>query len=166
MAVVLGHLALGRGLLPELFQAPLCAETAVRQPFFHQQLCVLLVKGHPLGLDIGPHWAAHIGAFVIVQIAALHGAFDDRHRILHLPLLVGVFDPKDKLTLIVPGDQIGVQGGAQIAHMHITGGRGRKTGAHFPSGDALLHLLKPLIIKCHSDLPPHASYGVILFFSV
>ena len=79
-------------------------------------------------------------------MAALHGALDDGDSVLHLPLLVGVLDAQDELALIVTGDQVGVEGGAQVAHMHIAGGRGGKPSANLALGDACFHIFKPLII--------------------
>ena len=146
MAVVLGHLTLSGSGVSELGQAFLRAETAIGQTLFHQQLGVLLIIGHSLGLDIGANGAAHVGAFVVVQVAALHGALDDGHGVLHLPLLVGVLDAQDELALIVAGDEVGVEGGTQVAHVHVAGGRGGKPGADFALGDACFHIFKPLII--------------------
>ena len=49
----------------------------------------------------------------------------------------------------VAGDEPGVQGGAQIAHVHIAGGRGGEPGADLSLGDLGLHLLKILHVQCH-----------------
>ena len=51
----------------------------------------------------------------------------------------------------VPGDQPGVQRRAQIAHMHIAGGRGCEAGAHSSFGNAALHIFKKCHIKCHFE---------------
>ena len=146
VAVVFGHFALGGSGFPQLFQALLGAEAAIGQALFHQQLGVFLIIGHPLGLDIGANGAAHVGAFVVVQVAALHGALDDGHSVLYLPLLVGILDAQDEFALVVAGDEVGVEGGAQVAHMHIAGGRGGKPSANLALGDACFHIFKPLII--------------------
>ena len=53
---------------------------------------------------------------------------------LHLAGLVGVLNAQDERALAVPGDEPGVQGGAQVAHVHIAGGRGAKRVRTFPLG--------------------------------
>ena len=44
------------------------------------------------------------------------------------------------------GDQVCIQCRAQVAHMHVTRGRGGKTGAHFPCGDLFLVVFKPFSV--------------------
>ena len=53
----------------------------------------------------------------------------------------------------LPGDEPGVQGGAQVAHVHIPGGRRGEAGAgRFPVGDPCLQLVIPSEI--HRKGPP------------
>ena len=124
-------------------------EAVVGVTLLHQQAGVLAVGVPPLGLDIGGHGAAHIGAFVVVQAALGQGAVDHLGGALHLPGLVGILNAQNKGALVVPGDEPGVQGGAQVAHVHIAGGRGGEPGADLPLGDLGLHLLKILHVQCH-----------------
>ena len=62
----------------------------------HQQPGVLSIGVPALGLDIGGHGAAHVGALVVVQAALGQGAVDDLGGTLHLPALVGVLDAQDE----------------------------------------------------------------------
>ena len=88
-------------------------------------------------------------ALVVVQAALGQGAVNHLGGPFHLPGLIGVLDTEDEGALVVPGNEPGIQGGAQIAHVHIPrGGRG-KPGADLPLGDLGLHLLKILHVQCH-----------------
>ena len=61
---------------------------------------------------------------------------------LHQAALVGVLDAQDKGAPGIPGDEPGIQRRAQVAHVHVPRGRGRKPGAHLAHGNLGLHLLK------------------------
>ncbi len=117
----------------------LFAEAVVCAAFFHQQAGILAVGVPALGLDVGRHGAAHIGALVVGQAALGHGTVDDVHRTLHQTALVGVLDAEDKRAAVRAGDEPGIQRGAQIADVHVAGGRGGKAGTHLAGGDLLLH---------------------------
>ena len=130
-----------------LLRLALLAEAVVGVALLHQQSGILAIGVPALGLDIGGHGAAHIGPLVVVQAALGQGAVDDVGGTLHQPALVGVLDAQDKGPSGVAGDEPGVQGGAQIAHVHISRGRGGKAGAHLPLGDLGLHLLKIFLIQ-------------------
>ena len=149
----------------ELGQPLFGAEAAVGAALLNEQLSVFFIVSHPLGLDIGAGRAAHVGAFVIVQAAGVHGALDDLHRVLHFPFLIGVLDAQDKFPSRMAGDQIGVQGGAQIAHVHIAGGGWGEPGAHLSLGDARFHLFKPLVIQSHGKIPPKMCKHIVFFSS-
>ena len=82
-----------------LLRLGLFAEAVVGVALFHQQPGVLSIGVPALGLDIGGHRAAHVGALVVVQAALRQGAVDDLCGALHLPALVGVLDAQDKGAL-------------------------------------------------------------------
>ena len=99
----------------------------------------------------------------MVQMALGQSAVNDLCGALHLTGLVGVLNAQDKCALVVPGDEPGVQGGAQIAHVHIAGGRGGESGADLPLGDLGLHLLKICHVQCHTvSLHPGAVRRFLL----
>jgi len=52
----------------------------------------------------------------------------------HKAGLVGVLDAQDELAAAVAGDEIGVERGAQVAHVHVACGAGRETGDLCPLG--------------------------------
>ena len=122
------------------------AEAVVGVSALHQQSGIPAVQAAAFRLDVGTHGAAHVGTLVPVQAALAQGAVDDLGGALHQTALVGVLDAQKELAAAVAGDEPGVQGGAQIAHMHITGGGGGETGAHLPMGDTCFHVLKPFHI--------------------
>ena len=130
-----------------LLRLALLAEAVVGVALLRQQSGILAIGVPALRLDIGGHGTAHVGALVVVQAALGQGAVDHVGGTLHQPALVGVLDAQDKGPPGVPGDEPGVQGGAQVAHVHISRGRGGKAGAHLPLGDLGLHLLKILLIQ-------------------
>ena len=116
----------------------------------HQELGVLPIGIPPLRLDVGGHRATHVGTLVVVQMALGQGAVNYLCGALHLAGLVGVLNAQDERALAVPGDEPGVQGGAQVAHVHIAGGRGGEAGADLPLGDLGFHLLKICHVQCHT----------------
>ena len=125
----MGHLAVGALLGVEGFQTLLGAEAVVGLALCHQLFGVLLEHPHPLALDVGADGAAHIGAFVPQQAGLPQGVVDDVHSTLDVAALIGVLDAEDEGAVVVLGHQVGVQCGAQVANMHITRGRGGKSGA-------------------------------------
>src|SRR5699024_6036656 len=149
-----GHLAPGPLLGVEGVQPLAGAKAVVGLAVRHQLFGILLEQAHPLALDIGAHRAAHIGALVPQQAGLPAGVVDHVHRTLHIALLVGVLDAQDEGAPGVLGRQVGVQGGAQVAHVHVPrGGRG-EAGTYF-----LFHGLSPLSAGCktafsHKELCP------------
>ena len=130
MSVVAGDLFLkGVGGKPR-GKLLLGAEAVVRTALFHKLLRVLKVHPHAFALDIGAVFAAHIGALVPRHGCVPQGVVDDIDRALHIPLAVGILDAQDKAAAVASGEQIGVQSGSQIAHMHIAGGTGRKARSY------------------------------------
>ena len=53
---------------------------------------------------------------------------------------------KSELAAAVAGDEPGVEGGAEVAHVHVARGGGGEAGADAVLGDAGFHLLKPVQI--------------------
>ena len=121
----------------------LFAEAAVGMAPLHQQLGIFLVKRPPLRLHIGGHRAAHIRAFIVLQVALGHSLIDHIHGALHQAALVRILNAEDELAAGVPGDEIGIERGAQVANVHISSGGRREAGAHFAGGNLLLHGFKP-----------------------
>ena len=137
----LARVLLGRGLL---------AEAAVGVAAAHQQLRVFLIQPAPLGLHIGADRAADVRALVVVEPALGQGLVDHVHRALDETALVGVLDAQDELALSVAGNKIGIECGAQVAHVHVSCGGRRKTGAHLAGGDAGLRT--SLYLSCCSSI--------------
>ena len=94
-----------------------------------EEVGILLEHAHPLALNVGAHRAADVRALVPQQAGLPQGVVDDIHSALHVAALVGVLDAEDEGAAIVLGHQVGVQGRAQVANVHITRRRGSKTGA-------------------------------------
>ena len=128
-AIVVGHLTVGALLGVEGFQTLLGAEAVIGLALSHQLLGILLEHPHALALDVGADGAADVRAFVPQQAGLPQGVVDDIHSALHVAALVGVLDAEDEGAVIVLGHQVGVQGRAQVANVHITRRRGSKTGA-------------------------------------
>ena len=134
-----------------LLALSLLAEAVVGVAPLHQQLGVLAVGVPALGLDIGSHGAADIGALVPGQAALPEGLVDHLGGALHQALLVGVLDAEDKGAALMAGDEPGVECGAQIADVHIAGGGGGEAGTDLALGDAGLHVVKPFHIHGHAS---------------
>src|SRR5699024_7331121 len=90
--------------------------------------------------------AADVGAFVPVQAGGAQRVVDDVGGALHIAALVGVLNAQDKGAALVLGLQVGVQRGAQVAHVHVAGGGGRKAGA-----DGLFHMITLLWVRIYWD---------------
>ena len=130
-AVVVGHLT-GSALLGVQSLQPLFgAEAVIGLALCHQLLGVLLEHAHALALHIGTHGAADIRTLVPQKAGLPQGVVDDIHSALHIAALIGVLDAQDEGAILVLGHQVGVQGSTQVANVHITRGRGCKTGADF-----------------------------------
>ena len=130
-AVVVGHLAVGALLGVQRFQALLGAEAVICLALGDQLFGILFEHPHSLALDIGADRAADVRAFVPVQPGLAQGVVNDVHSAFHIAALVRVLDAEDEGAVLVLGHQVGVQRGAQVANVHIAGGRGGKTGADF-----------------------------------
>ena len=78
------------------------------------------------------------------KAAFRHRAVDDVRCALDETPLVGILDAENERAVCVAGDQIGVQGRAQIADVHIACGAGSKAGADLAVRDARFHLLKKI----------------------
>ena len=128
-AVVVGHLTVGALLGVQGLQTLLGAETIICLALGHQLLGILFEHAHALALHIGAHGAADVRAFVPQQAGLPQGVVDDIHSALHIAALVGILDAQDEGAILVLCHQVGVQGSAQVANVHITRGRRRKTGA-------------------------------------
>ena len=131
----------------------LLAEAVVSVAPLHQQPGVFSVGIPALRLDIGRHGAAHVWALVVGEAALGHGAVDHVGGTLHQAALVRVLNAQNKGTAAVPGDEPGVQGSAQVAHMHIACGRGGKASANFSPGNFSLHVVK--VSHVHYRAPPY-----------
>ena len=127
----------------------LFAEAPVGRALGDQELCIAGIGVPPLRLDIGSHRAADVGTLVVGEAALGHGAVDDIRGALHLAGLVGILDAEDEGAVIVPGDEPGIEGGAQVANVHVAGGGGSEPGADLALGDACFHLLEVAGIDVH-----------------
>ena len=132
-----------------LFRLGLLTEAVVSSALFHQQLRIGQIQIAALRLDIRTSGTTHIGTLVMGQTAFSHGAVNDIGGAFHQTALVGVLDAEDKSAVSMARNQPGVQSGAQIADMHITGGGGSETSADFSLGNSGFHLFKKLHIKVH-----------------
>ena len=140
------------GLFKALGLLLLFAEAAVGVTLFDEKVGILAVKCAALGLNIGADRAADVGAFVVIKAALGHRAVDNVNRALDQTLLIGVLDAENELSAVVACYKPCVQRGAQIAHMHISRGAGRKSRANLALGYASFHLLEPCHI--HRTFPP------------
>ena len=115
----------------EGLQPLLGAEAVVSLALCHQLLGILLEHPHPLALHIGAHGAADVRALVPQQASLPHGIVNDVHRTFHIAALVGILDAEDEGAIVVLGHQVSIQGGAQVAHVHVARGRRGKSGTNF-----------------------------------
>ena len=91
----------------------------------------------------------------MVQTALCHGAVDDVRGTFHQAALIGVLDAENESAVVVPGDEPGIQGSAEIAHVHIASGRGSEPGPNPALGDTGFHLLNKCVINRHESTSMH-----------
>jgi len=117
----------------------LLAETAVGVAFGQQLLGVFLVEAAALALRIRPHRPAFIRALVVLQAGHGESFVDDLHTVLHEPGLVGILYAQDENAFVLARVQVRVQGGAEVADMHVAGRAGSESGSDF-------HDVSPLFV--------------------
>ena len=134
----------------------LLAEAVVSAALFHQELGVLTVGIAALGLNVGSHRAANIGAFIVGEAALSHGAVDHIHSTFHQTTLIGIFNTQDERTVVGAGNEPSIQCRTEITYVHITGGGRGETSAHLTTGNFFFHLGKIGHINSHFSCPPTA----------
>ena len=143
-------------------QPLLITKTPVGVALLHQKPGISGIEVPALRLDIGSHRAPHVGTLVPVQTALTQCVINHLRRALHQALLVGVLNAQKKPASAVPGNEPGIQGGAQVAHVHIPRGGGGEAGAHAALGNPGLQLVKPFHIHPRKLLyfisPPYSIF--------
>ena len=109
----------------------------------NQKFGIFFVQTSPLCLDIRTYRSSDIRTLVVFQPAFLHGLVDHFRGTFHEAVLIRILDSKDEFSSPVACDQVSVQSGSKIAHVHVAGGRRSKSGAHFPRRDSCFHFFKP-----------------------
>ena len=127
----------------------LFAEAVIGAAALDEQLGVFAVGVAALGLDVGSHGAADVGAFVVVEPALGERAVDHIGRALDEAALVGILDAEDEGAARVARNEPSVERGAQVANVHIAGGGGSEARADLTMRDLRLHLVEVRHIKGH-----------------
>ena len=127
---------LGDGFHPLGFELFGGAEAAIGFAFAEQLRGVFAVNCQPLGLAVGcvrafNAFTCKTGTFVPVQAEPLQ-IFDQLRFVARFAAVeVGVFNAEQEISAGVPGEEPVVEGGAGIAHVQQSGGRGREANARF-----------------------------------
>ena len=150
-------------LIVEGVQPLLGTEAPIGVTGIQQKLSILCIESPALGLDVGADRAPQVRALIPVEATFAQCGVNDLGGAFHQAFLVGILNTENELAAAVAGDEPGVKGGAQIAHVHIAGGRGGKPGADLPLWDLGLHLLKILHIQSHV-VPSIAADVLPLFY--
>ena len=131
MLVVAERLAALLALGAQRVQALLGAEARICCAQLDQLPGVLAVYVAALGLYIRAVIAADVGTLVVVEAHFAQRLVDQFDSAGHLALLVGVLYAQYEAAVgLRLGQQVGKQRRAQVAHVHIAGGTGRKTCAY------------------------------------
>ena len=85
------------------------------------------------------------------KAAFRHRAVDDVRCALDETPLVGILDAENEGAAGVAGDEIGVERGAQVAHVHIARGARSEARADLAVRDARFHLLKKIHVASSSN---------------
>ena len=112
-----------------------------------QKLSILCIEIPALGLDVGADRAPQVRALIPVEATFAQCGVNDLGGAFHQAFLVGILNTENELAAAVAGDEPGVKGGAQIAHVHIAGGGWGEAGTDLAAGDAGLHSVEPLFVQ-------------------
>ena len=96
------------------------AEAVVSGTVFNKLLRVFEIASHALALNIRTVISSDIGALIPVQTAVFQRVVDHVDSAFDQTSLVGVLDTKNKIAVILFGDQIGVQSRAKVSDMHVS----------------------------------------------
>ena len=107
------------------------AETIMGTAQLNQLVGIFGIDRLSFRLDVRSVAAADIRPLVPIHANGFQGRINNVGCAFDIALLVGIFNPKQKIAAGRFGDQIFVQSGAQVADMHITGRRRRKSGSCF-----------------------------------
>src|SRR5690606_1344167 len=130
VAVVAGGLPGGAGGLAAGVELLLGAVAAVGVPGDQQPGRDVPVEVHALGLAVRGVGAADLGALVPVEAQPAHRVEQLGVGLLGVAGRVGVLDAEDQGALVVLGERPVEQGGADQAHVGVSGGRGTETDAY------------------------------------
>ena len=100
------------------------------------------------------------------QAALGHGAVNHVRGTLHQAALVRVFNAEDKGAVVMPGDEPGVQGGAEIANVHVARGGGGEAGAYLSFWNPVLHVLEETAVGSHKKPPGQAGSAPAYFLDI
>ena len=130
-----------RHLAAQGLQSLLVAEAVVGVPLLDELFCVLQVDAGliSLALYIGAHSPVLVRPFIVDKPGLFERPVYDIQSTLHEPLLVCVLDAEDEIASRMLRDQIGVQRGPKIAHMHPACGTRCKSCSYFT------HCLSPFL---------------------
>ena len=131
--LVIGHDLLAVHRCLQGVKPVLGAEAVVCLPLLDQLFGVLQIDTRALSLtlDIGAHASFLVRSLVVDQACFLQGTVDDLCGSLHIPLLVRILDPKQKIAPFMLRNQVRVESRPKIPHMHPACGAWRVPGSHF-----------------------------------
>ena len=135
-AVLVIHVdLLARNRTGEGGKALLIAEAVIGLSLFDQLFGIFQIDALLLtfALHIGAHAAVLVRSLVMDESRLLKGSVDDVHGSLHISFLVRILNAQDEIAAFMLGDQIRIQRGTQISHMHSARGTGCKTCSYFHS---------------------------------
>ena len=124
-AVVAG----GGALLVAVVLFGLVAEAVVGRAAPDQLLGVGEVDRFAFALDVGTEIAADVRAFIVRKARLFEGAVNHLDRVFDIAVAVGVLDPQDEFPALRLRQQEGIEGGAEVAHVHEAGRARGETGS-------------------------------------
>ena len=111
----------------------LVAEAVIGLALFDQLFGILQINALllALALDIGAHASVLVRALVVDKARLLKRPVDDVHSPFHISFLVRILNAQDKIAAFMLGDQVRIQRGTQISHVHSARGTGCETCSYF-----------------------------------
>ena len=95
------------------------AETVVGMPAREQFFRVFFINGQTLALHIGSKPAVLIRTFIVADASQCEPAVDRGKRFRDVAVLVGILDAEDELPMRLFRDEVGVEGSAEVADVHV-----------------------------------------------
>ena len=94
-------------------------KTIISRPLLDEFHGVFLVDGLTLALDVRTVVTAYIWTFVVVDVGCFQRLVNHAGGIFHIAFLIGILNTEHELSILRFSEKVSIQGGSEVADMHI-----------------------------------------------